>query len=137
MMGMSNAKSSFFTVTLRRSPRLTPNGHVESFSGKLREECLSVSWFENLCDARRKIAAWQDEFNEKRPHSALGYQTPAQFARQLLPSSGSALRQTKEPFHRLRMSYDPPCGSGGQIKLTQPRPAVFVIADSSGVAEGV
>jgi putative transposase len=60
------------------------NGYAESFKGKLRDECLNVSWFENLWDARGKIAAWQKEFNEERPHSALGYQTPAEFARQLL-----------------------------------------------------
>jgi len=64
------------------------NGHVESFHGKLRDECLNASWFENLWDARRKIAAWQKEFNEKRPHSSLGYRTPAEFAR--LTSLGSA-----------------------------------------------
>ena len=62
------------------------NGYVESFNGKMRDECLNVSWFENLWDARRKIAAWQKEFNEERPHSALGYQTPAAFARQLVRS---------------------------------------------------
>src|ERR1700743_1298094 len=37
----------------------TQNGRRESFNGKLREECLNVSWFQNLFDARRKIAAWQ------------------------------------------------------------------------------
>ncbi|MBZ5700866.1 MAG: transposase, partial [Acidobacteriia bacterium] len=47
-----------------------------------------------LRDARRKIVAWQKEFNEERPHSALGYQTPAAYARQLLPAPGSALRAT-------------------------------------------
>ena len=72
------------------------NGYVESFNGKLRDECLNVSWFENLWDARRKITAWRVEYNEERPHSALGYQTPAAFARQLLPSSGSALRATPD-----------------------------------------
>jgi putative transposase len=55
-----------------------------------------VSWFENLWDARRKVAAWRKEFNEERPHSSLRYQTPAEFARHLLPSSGSALRATPE-----------------------------------------
>jgi putative transposase len=64
------------------------NGQVESFHGKLRDECLNTSWFENLWDARRKIAAWQKEFNEERPHSSLGYRTPAEFAR--LASLGSA-----------------------------------------------
>ena len=76
------------------------NGYVESFHGKLRDECLNVSWFANLWDARRKIAAWRVEYNEERPHSALGYQTPAAFARQLLASSGSALRATPDEAAR-------------------------------------
>ena len=57
------------------------NAHVESFHGKLRDECLNASWFQNLFDARRKIAAWRKEYNEERPHSSLGYRTPAAFAR--------------------------------------------------------
>ncbi len=56
------------------------NGHVESFNGKLRDECLNVSWFRNLFDARRKIAAWRSDYNQLRPHSSLAYQTPAEFA---------------------------------------------------------
>jgi len=56
------------------------NGRLESFNGKLREECLNVSWFQNLFDARRKIAAWRIEYNEERPHSSLGYRTPKEFA---------------------------------------------------------
>ncbi len=42
------------------------NAYVESFHGRLREECLAVSWFQNLFDARRKIGAWQIEYNEHR-----------------------------------------------------------------------
>ena len=45
----------------------TQNAHVESFQGRLREECLAVNWFQNLFDARRKIAAWRKEYNEERP----------------------------------------------------------------------
>ncbi len=58
----------------------TQNARVESFNGRLREECLAVSWFQNLFDARRKIAAWRIEYNEERPHSSLGYKTPKEFA---------------------------------------------------------
>jgi len=58
----------------------TQNAHVESFHGRLREECLAVSWFQNLFDARRKIADWRKEYNEERPHSSLGYRTPKEFA---------------------------------------------------------
>jgi putative transposase len=58
----------------------TQNARVESFHGRLRDECLTVSWFQNLFDAKRKIAAWKIEYNEERPHSSLGYQTPKEFA---------------------------------------------------------
>jgi putative transposase len=54
---------------------------VESFHGRLREECLRVSWFANLFDARRKVSKWKVEYNQQRPHSSLGYRTPAEFAR--------------------------------------------------------
>ena len=59
------------------------NGHVESFHGRLREECLNVSWFGNLFEARGKIAAWRREYNEERPHSSLGYRTPTEFAAEM------------------------------------------------------
>ena len=58
----------------------TQNGRIESFHGRLREECLRVSWFQNLFDARRKIASWRIDYNEQRPHSSLGYKTPKEFA---------------------------------------------------------
>jgi putative transposase len=60
----------------------TQNGYVESFNGKLREECLRVSWFQNLFDARRIIADWRRDYNQLRPHSSLSYLTPNEFAAQ-------------------------------------------------------
>ncbi len=73
----------------------TQNAHVESFHGRLREECLAVSWFQNLFDARRKIAAWRKEYNEERPHSSLGYLTPKEFSTSMRAAeSGSALLPT-------------------------------------------
>jgi putative transposase len=62
------------------------NGHIESFNGRLRDECLNANWFRNLVDARAKIAAWRDEYNGERPHSSLGYRTPNEFA-EVLKSS--------------------------------------------------
>jgi len=64
------------------------NGRVESFHGRLREECLNVNWFGNLFEARWKIAAWRREYNEERPHSSLGYRTPAEFAREAAQGCG-------------------------------------------------
>ena len=57
------------------------NGHVESFNGRLREECLNASWFMNLADARAKIESWRQEYNADRPHSSLDYRTPEEFAK--------------------------------------------------------
>lgn len=59
----------------------TQNAHVESPHGRLREEYLRISWFTNPFDTRRKVASWQTEYNEQRPHSSLGYRTLAEFAR--------------------------------------------------------
>ncbi len=56
------------------------NGHVESFNGRLRDECLNANWFRNLAEAREKIGAWMVEYNGERPHSSLGYRTPNEFA---------------------------------------------------------
>ena len=57
------------------------NGHVESFNGRLRDECLNANWFVNLADARRKIERWRNEYNTERPHSSLDYRTPEEFAK--------------------------------------------------------
>jgi len=58
----------------------TQNAYVESFNSKLREECLRISWFQNLFEARRIISNWRRDYNECRPHSSLNYLTPAEFA---------------------------------------------------------
>src|SRR3954447_16852720 len=56
------------------------NGFVESFNGRMRDELLNETLFFNLDDARAKITAWVLDFNTARPHSALGYLTPAAYA---------------------------------------------------------
>ena len=56
------------------------NAFIESFNGKFRDECLSQSWHTSLEDARQIIEAWRVDYNTVRPHSSLGYQTPAEYA---------------------------------------------------------
>jgi putative transposase len=56
------------------------NGHVESFNGKFRDECLNAHWFTNLRQARSIIEGWRAKYNKVRPHSALRYKTPFAFA---------------------------------------------------------
>lgn len=59
----------------------TQNAFVESFNGKFRDSCLNQHWFMTLNDARERIDSWRTDYNEVRPHSALGYQPPSVFAR--------------------------------------------------------
>ena len=74
----------------------TQNARVESFHGRLRDECLTVSWFQNLFDARRKIAVWRVEYNEERPHSSLGYRTPKEFAAAQAAAFYTAEREARD-----------------------------------------
>jgi putative transposase len=62
------------------------NGRVESFNGRLRDECLNAQVFRTLADAKDKIEAWRQEYNQQRPHSSLGYLTPEVFAARAAPS---------------------------------------------------
>jgi putative transposase len=56
------------------------NGFIESFNGRLRDECLNLEVFFDLQDAREKIERWRQDYNTNRPHSALGDRTPEEFA---------------------------------------------------------
>ena len=56
------------------------NGLIESFNGRLRDECLNVTEFTSLEHARATLAAWQDDYNHRRPHGSLGHLTPSEFA---------------------------------------------------------
>ena len=61
------------------------NGFVESFNGRLRDECLNQHWFENLPQATDIIEAWRIEYNTDRPNRALGKKTPEEFAKKYEP----------------------------------------------------
>lgn len=74
------------------------NAYVESFNGRLRDECLNEHWFMSLAHARTLIEAWRREYNEERPKKSLGGLTPAQYAKHLatrpttMPADSSSLR---------------------------------------------
>ena len=73
------------------------NGRVESFNGRLRDECLNASWFMTLADAKQKIATWREEYNTDRPHSALDYRSPREFAAALAARDFSRAERGKGP----------------------------------------
>ncbi|WP_417339047.1 IS3 family transposase [Halomonas kashgarensis] len=68
------------TLDFSRPGKPTDNAFVESFNGKFRAECLNIHWFLSLDDARQKIEAWRQDYNQLRPHSSLGWLTPEEFA---------------------------------------------------------
>ena len=59
------------------------NAYIESFNGRLRDECLNEHWFPTLLHARTEIETWRREYNEERPKKTLGGLTPAAYAQQL------------------------------------------------------
>ena len=79
-----------------RPGKPTDNAKVESFNGRFRAECLNSHWFLSLADAQRKIEAWRQYYNEARPHSALAWSTPAEYARRARLSAESAVASESE-----------------------------------------
>jgi putative transposase len=64
------------TLDFSRPGKPTDNAFIESLNGKFRAECLNVHWFMSLDDAARKCEAWRRDYNEVRPHSAIGNNPP-------------------------------------------------------------
>ena len=62
-----------------RPGKPTDNAMIESFNGRLRQECLSQNWFLSLQEARKKLESWRMDYNQTRPHSSLGNRTPEEF----------------------------------------------------------
>lgn len=62
-----------------RPGKPTDNPFIESFNGRIRDQCLNVNWFLSLEDAREKIECWRQDYNESRPHSALDGMKPMEY----------------------------------------------------------
>jgi putative transposase len=70
------------------------NGATESFNGKFRDECLSLEWFRSRAEAKIVIETWRRHYNAVRPHSSLGYLTPAEFAARIKEQDAASERAT-------------------------------------------
>nr|CAA64813.1 unnamed protein product [Sinorhizobium meliloti] len=77
------------------------NGYIESFNGRMRDELLNESLFFGLDHARSAIAEWADDYNHSRPHSSLGYQTPARYAGTIAATGFNAVQDEATRFRRL------------------------------------
>jgi putative transposase len=67
------------------------NGYIESFNGKLRDECLNENIFVSLQEAKRLVETWREEYNEQRPHSSLNGKTPNEIAREEEKLTGTSI----------------------------------------------
>ena len=65
------------------------NAFMESFNARLREECLNLNWFRSIEHARRVIEEWRIDYNEKRPHSSIGFMTPKEFSKKVENLTGN------------------------------------------------
>lgn len=79
------ARSRGVALDFIRPGKPVDNAYVESFNGKLRDECLNEQFFTDLADARRTIERWRRQYNRGRPHRSLGQLTPAEFAVRFTP----------------------------------------------------
>ena len=92
------------------------NGFVESFNGRMRDELLNETLFFDLDDARAKLAAWARDYNDQRPHSALGYITPAAYAA-TFTATGDRLRNPDQ-LRRSPVAPTAPNGAQSAAALT-------------------
>lgn len=91
------------------------NGHIESFHDKLRDECLNRELFGSLLEAQIILEQWRNEYNDERPHSSLGYQTPGEYARNARNAelrSGYAL-----PAFSIAKSKTPPTNQTAELQF--------------------
>ncbi len=104
------------------------NGFCESFNGRMRDELLNESLFLGLDHARTKITNWVDDYNQRRPHSALGYLTPAAYAANL--SATRDRRPLGKLFLRRRLFGD--CGHMSGLSMRGRSPLAMMLSASSG-----
>jgi putative transposase len=117
-----------------RPGRPVQNGYIESFNGRLRDECLNSEIFFSLTDAREKLKRWRHDYNQNRPHTALADRTPAEFAQQLggRPFTFPTLSKTK-PATRQGFA-----GAGQKPPALDPPPALSCKTEikAKGLSEG-
>ena len=90
------------------------NGYIESFNGRMRDEFLNESLFFGIDHARKAIAEWVQDYNTARPHSSLGYQTPAAYAAKL----NATIDRLRNPDQLRRSIVASPAPAGAQFAET-------------------
>lgn len=76
------AYSNKVVLEFSRPGKPTDNAFIESFNGRLRDECLNAHWFRSLTDAQQKLDSWRRDYNESHPHKGLNGLSPQEFKAQ-------------------------------------------------------
>jgi putative transposase len=106
------------------------NAFIESFNGKFRDECLNQNWFVSLAEARQLIQAWRVDYNTARPHSSLGYRTPAEFAAEIGGEKGCGKAAPwKSKSHFSTPLGNPAKGAGFPLSHSPGDDAIIPCAD--------
>ena len=85
------------TLDFSRPGKPQDSALIEAFNSRFRQECLNEHWFLSLEDAKEKVETWRCHYNEQRPHSSLGYQTPADYLSGALPPTPRSLTRLEAP----------------------------------------
>ena len=127
-------------LDLIRPGKPVENGYIESFNGRLRDECLNGEIFFDLADAGEKLERWRRDYNEHRPHSALDDRAPAEFARILegrplaLPSVNKATPQPRQGF--AAAGQNPPALDTAPSSPSEPDMRAKGLAERPGCLRG-
>ena len=70
------------------------NAFIESFNGRLRDECLNLHRFMGMAHAQQLLDSWRHDYNHRRPHGALGHLTPSEYVERSQQHGGAQLRPT-------------------------------------------
>jgi putative transposase len=82
------AEEQHIIIEHTRPGKPSDNAFIESFNGKVRDECLNEHWFINVSDAQEKIGAWREAYNQERPHSSLNNLSPHEFIKEHYMNKG-------------------------------------------------
>ena len=87
---MNECESNPGPMRSARYSGATDNATIESFNGRLRDDCLNVHWFASLEDAQAKINAFRWDYNEHHPHRSLKGLSPREFAKRMLATAADS-----------------------------------------------
>ena len=108
---------------------------MESFNGRLRDECLNVEWFTSLDDARQKLTKFRAHYNRERPHSALADRTPAAFAALHREEASTLMGRALQSLLLEPLECAKPASTAERKDLHCPKPPISFVTENGSVQD--